>query len=76
MNLRIYFDPRMKSIDIDSKDIRYGNIKDMYKTGNGHGLQCSEDLNFKNVQTLCAEISTAIYKYCDTLEPKEFTQPK
>lgn len=71
MKLNIYFDERMKSIDIENEDINYSNIKDMYKTGNGHGLQCSEDLNFENVQRLCAEISTAIYKYCDTLETKE-----
>lgn len=69
MRFTVYFDERMKTIDIDSKDIRYSNIKDMYTTGNGHGLQCSEELNFENVQRLCAEISTAIYKYCDTLEP-------
>ena len=50
-------------INIDSKDISYSNIKNMYQIGNGYGLQLSEKLEHSRAEIIdiCAEIAKKIY---------------
>lgn len=57
-------------INIEHSGLEYGNIKGMYKTGNGHGLQISQPLEPKRLQIeeTCANIADLIYKLHDLLE--------
>jgi len=50
-------------VNIDSDNIAYANIKDMYKDGNGAGLQVnlSEKGNKKSVLKICDEIAGLFY---------------
>lgn len=51
-------------VDIDGDEIAYGNIKGMYQTGSGHGLQLSERLEHKRgeIIDLCSDIADRIYE--------------
>ena len=52
-------------LNIESDDIIYSNIKQMYKDNiNGHALQLSEELepNRKEILNICADIASNIYK--------------
>lgn len=54
-------------VNIDSENIAYGNIRSMYKSGNGHGLQLSETLESKRAEILelcqaIADLSYAIFE--------------
>lgn len=54
-------------VNIDSKNIAYANIRNMYKSGNGHGLQLSETLESKRAEILelcqaIADLSYAIFE--------------
>ena len=57
-------------INIDSPDIFYGNIRDMYSTGIGNGLQLSENLEHKRgeIINLCSQIAEKIYELQDILD--------
>lgn len=48
-------------------EIAYGNIRGMYTTGNGNGLQLSIRLEHKRgeIIDLCAEIADKIYELQD-----------
>lgn len=54
-------------VNIDGSNIAYGNIRSMYKTGNGHGLQLNEAQELKRAEIfeLCqviADLSYALYE--------------
>jgi len=55
-------------VDIDSKSIAYGNIRNMYKSGNGVGIQISPAIDGKKALKLCNTISDALYELNDMLE--------
>lgn len=59
-------------VNIDNHDIYYGNIRDMYLTGNGNGLQLSEHLEHKRgeIIDICAEIANKIYGLQDIIGDK------
>lgn len=59
-------------VNIDSPEISYGNIRDMYITGNGNGLQLTERLEHKHreIINICAEIASKIYKLQDIIGGK------
>lgn len=54
-------------VTIDSSGIAYGNIRNMYKTGNGHGLQLSEALELRREEILeiCQKIADLSYSLFD-----------
>ena len=54
-------------VNIDSPDISYGNIRNMYTTGNGNGLQITERIEHKRgeITDICAEIADLIYDLQD-----------
>ena len=56
-------------VNIDSEDLAYSNIRNMYQTGDGHGLGLIEELEVKReeIMTACAEIAASIYKLQDIL---------
>jgi hypothetical protein len=56
-------------VNIDSDEIAYSNIRDMYTAGDGHGLQLSERLEHKRGELIdiCSEISDRIYILQDIL---------
>lgn len=56
-------------LNIDGPEISYGNIRDMYTTGNGNGLQLSERLEHKRgeIIDICAKIADKIYKLQDIM---------
>lgn len=56
-------------VNIDNKEIAYGNIRKMYTAGNGQGLQLSTELEPKRgeIISICAEIADRIYKLQDIL---------
>ena len=62
MELQISFTKGMVNIDADG--ISYGNIKGLYKTGDGHGLQLDERLEpmRDNISRLCYSIAKQIYE--------------
>lgn len=51
-------------LNIDGHEIFYGNIRGMYATGNGNGLQLSERLEHKRgeIIDICAGIADKIYE--------------
>lgn len=51
-------------INIDGDEIAYGNIEDMYTTGDGVGLQLSERLEHKRgeIIDLCGYITDKLYE--------------
>lgn len=58
-------------VNIDGENIAYGNIRDMYKNGNGHGLQLSEAQEPKRheILELCqsiADLSYSLFNLCET----------
>ena len=69
METTVHFSKGMLTIDGD--EIAYGNIKGMYKTGNGHGLQLSERLQHKEGEILdiCSVISDKFYELEQILKP-------
>lgn len=56
-------------VNIDNDDIAYSNIRNMYTTGDGVGLQLSELLEHKRgeIIDMCAEIAGSIYELQDIL---------
>ena len=58
-------------VNIDNNEIAYSNIRKMYTTGAGQGLQLSEELEPKRgeIISICAEIADRIYNLQDILEP-------
>jgi len=70
----VYSDFMGRGINIDVKDINHGKdftfslIEKCYtqeegRTGQGIGLQVSEDMNEENVKKMCLKISEAIFDY-------------
>ena len=59
-------------VSIDSDEIVFSSIKDMYKTGHGYGLQLSERLEPKRklITEICNEIAEQIYELQDILGEK------
>ena len=51
-------------VNIESDHISYGNIRGMYVTGDGHGLQLDGELepHREKIQQLCQIISSSIYQ--------------
>lgn len=54
-------------VNIDGSNIAYGNIRNMYKTGNGHGLQLNEAQELKRAEILkmceaIADLSYALFE--------------
>lgn len=51
-------------VNIDSESFTYANIKSMYETGDGHGLQVSRGMegNESEILELCSEIADRLYK--------------
>lgn len=60
----------MGMVNIDDENICYANIKDMYKQGNGSGLQIAEHLEPKEdeIQSTCDQISALLYKLEDLIK--------
>lgn len=58
-----------KMVNIDNDDIAYGNIRNMYTSGNGNGLQLSERFEHKRgeIIDICSEIADKIYELQDIL---------
>lgn len=56
-------------ININNDDIAYSNIRNMYVTGNGNGLQISKRLEHKRgeIIDICSEIADKIYELQDIL---------
>ena len=54
-------------VDIDGHGISYSNIRDMYVTGNGCGLQVSEELEpeREKIAGICNTIADQFYKLND-----------
>jgi len=50
-------------VNIDGSNLAYGNIRNMYKNGNGHGLQLNESQESKRAEILelCQKISDLSY---------------
>lgn len=51
-------------VNIDGSNIAYGNIRNMYKTGDGHGLQLNEVQEQKRTEILelCQVVADLSYK--------------
>jgi len=64
--LRIFVFPGM--ITISGPRIYYGNVKDMYQTGNGSGLQVDEGVDPKTVGPICDKIAELIYQLQEVLD--------
>ena len=65
MTIRIDVTDRM--VNIDGSNIAYGNIRSMYKTGDGYGLQLNEAQELKRAEILelcqvIADLSYALYE--------------
>jgi hypothetical protein len=56
-------------VNIDSDNIAYANIKDMYTTGNGSGLQINEEheIYCLEIQNTCDRIAQEIYNLQEIL---------
>lgn len=46
----------------------YGNMRKLYTTGNGHGLQNNNPKHYDALMKLCDTISDAIYKYLEEIK--------
>ena len=59
MNITVYDG----MVNIDGSNIAYSNIRSMYKTGYGHGLQLNEAQELKRVEILelCQKIADLSY---------------
>ena len=58
-------------VDIDSKgELAYGNIRGMYISGAGHGLQLSERVEHRReeIVKVCSRIAEGIYELEDILK--------
>jgi len=57
-------------IDIEAAGLLYCNIKRMYKTGNGYGLQLDKELEQARdkIKNACDKIADSIYELQDILE--------
>jgi hypothetical protein len=51
-------------VNIDSEYFAYGNIRSMYGTGDGHGIQVSENMEHSRLRLLdlCSEIADCLYE--------------
>ena len=49
-------------VQIEGDGIAYGNIKDMYQTGDGHGLQLNTDKNYDEIFKLCHKVASCMYQ--------------
>lgn len=56
-------------VNIDNDDIFYGNIRNMYTSGHGNGLQLSEKFEHKRgeIIDICGKIADRIYELQDIL---------
>ena len=61
MIIKITYTRGIESVDIESDDIFYSNMKDFYTTGNAHGLQTNKTDNYD-------EIADFIYSKVDKLK--------
>lgn len=54
-------------VNIDSHLMAYANLRDMYETGDGNGLQLSAKLEHKRKEiiNICGEIADKIYELQD-----------
>lgn len=54
-------------VNIDGYEIAYGDIRNMYQTGNGIGLQLSERLEHKRgeIIDICSSIAEKLYELQD-----------
>ena len=50
-------------VNIDSDDISYATIKDMYTTGNGEGLQLNVEKLRPEATKMCRAISAAVFAF-------------
>lgn len=68
MTIRVTHENGMTNIDCSS--ISYGNIKHMYTTGDGHGLQLNQNQEHKRGEILdiCAKISDALQELEEVLK--------
>jgi len=59
-------------VNIDGDNIAYSNIREMYNSGNGCGIQLSKEIEGKReiILTICDEIADRIYKLQDILDAK------
>ncbi len=48
-------------INIDGEDLSYANIRGMYKTGDGHGLQLDDESKRTEAEKLCVSIADSLY---------------
>ncbi len=57
-------------IDIEAAGLLYCNIKQMYKTGHGYGLQLDKELEQARdkIKNTCDKIANSIYELQDILE--------
>ena len=57
-------------VSIDDDGIVYSNIRDMYRSGNGEGLQIIQRLEHRREQInrACAEISNKLYELQDMMD--------
>lgn len=57
-------------VNIDGEEIAYGDIRNMYESGNGNGLQLSERLEHKRgeVIDLCSSIAEKLYELQDIVD--------
>lgn len=52
----------MGMVMIDSDLLAYSNIKDMYKSGAGHGMQVNYPMNEDEAIKICSKISDLCYQ--------------
>ncbi len=56
-----------KMFDITGADINYSNIKNMYTTGNGIGIQVNNESIREEASSICNQIADLFYKLDDVL---------
>jgi len=49
-------------VNIDSDNIAYSNIKNMYKNSDGIGLQLNEKTNRDKITAVCNDIADKLYQ--------------
>ena len=59
--IKIQYDK--SSVSITSEDICYSCFFNMYKTGDGHGIQVNKDMDEKKAWDMCNKIKEAIKEY-------------